>query len=62
MISPSRKSLIDAGESLIIFPISGEKEAIPKKNRKQNMQIQAENILKILPANKIQIFLNKLSD
>ena len=56
-ISPTLISLNSAGEFLIILPISGVKEEIPKKNNIKNKHNHAKKILKKLPASKIIICL-----
>ena len=56
IISLTLKSFSLAGELSITFPIIGANVAIPKKKKMQNQAIQAENILKKLPARRINIF------
>ena len=49
-------SKLEVGELSNTLPIIGANEAMPKKKKIQNKAIQADNILKKLPARRINIF------
>ena len=56
ILSPSLKSLIDAGEFSITEPIIGKKFTIPKKKNIEKRASQALTILNTLPAKSMDIF------